>query len=123
MRPLISDVSLTFTRYGGQTISPGGSVTRTTPQTIAVRGSLQPFRLGDVTTVLPEGKRAEDARMFYTKTRLRASNSVTQTPADTVVINGEVFEVFNNGDWATTTILTGLSHYKVILLRQGQNGG
>lgn len=119
MRPLISDITLTFTRpSGSQAYDDEGDVVEGAVTTFPATGSLQPFRLGDTQDVLPEGKKAEDFRRFYTRTPLRNADPTAQTSADICVINGEVFEVFDNGDWATTTILTNLSHYKAILVKR-----
>ena len=118
MKPLISDVSLMFTRYGVQDIDDEGNLVEGDETQFEVKGSLQPFRLGDTTDSLPEGKSTEDFRRYYTRTQLNTASTTNQTTADTCEIDGEVFEVFDNGNWATTTILTNLSHYKAILVRR-----
>ena len=116
MKSLIRDNTLTFTRYSAQTEDDFGDVINGTASTIETSGSLQPFRRGDVTSVLPEGKKAEDARVYYTSTALRAADPYEQTQPDETTISGRKFQVFDVGDWATTTIFRGLAHYKVVLL-------
>lgn len=124
MKPLIQDVTLTFTRRTAETVDEFGDVVEGTASTFTAIGSLQPFRRGDVTSVLPEGKKAEDAVVFYSNVELRSADPYDQTPPDTTVINGRTFEVFDVGNWSTTTILTNLRHYKTVLLgvEEGDNG-
>lgn len=119
MRPLISDVTLTFTRPSGeQTYNEEGDVEEAVGSVFPATGSVQPFRLGDTQDVALEGKSAEDMRRFYTTAELRNADPDSQTAADTCVIDGRVFEVFDAGNWSTSTIITGLRHYKVILVRK-----
>lgn len=116
--PLISQISLTFNRYGEQEIDENGDISKPTPTTVSATGSLQPLRFGDRQLLSQQGKSSNDARIFYTKTALKNADPYLQTPADETVINGVVYQVFDAGDWTTNT--STLAHYKVILIRKEQ---
>lgn len=113
---LMQRVTLSFTRYGGQTINEYGGLVDSELETIYATGSLQPFRISEQTTVLPQGKKTSDARMFYTTTELKAADEYTNTKADEVTIQGKVFEVFDMSDFAT--VGSPLNHYEVVLVRK-----
>lgn len=118
MRRLLKDNVLVFTRYGGQELDDSGRLTDSLPSEFPAAGSLQTYREGAEQDVLPEGKSSKDAKMFYTGTLLRTSNQDKGTPADETTWNGYVYEVFDAGDNATTTILKGVAHYRAILIKK-----
>jgi hypothetical protein len=122
MRSLLQDVSLTFTRYEPETEDEFYRTVEGATTTFEATGSLQPFRRGTLTTTLPEGRKAEDALVFYSNVPLKSADPYESTPPDKTTINGREFEVFDVGDWSTTTIITNLSHYKTILLGVEEGG-
>lgn len=116
MSMLITQVPLTFTRYGAQVENKWGQMVPSEPESISAVGALQPYRLGEQTSVLPVGKKTSDLRIYYTKTKLKAADEYNQTPPDVCEIGGVKFEVFDAGDWTTNG--SSLKHYKVILVRK-----
>lgn len=113
---LFDQVSLDFTRYGESTVDNYGSVVKGPTSVINTKGSLQPYRLGDKTVIVPEGSNPNDIRLYYTKTLLKNADTGTDSYPDTCVISGRTYEVFDTGDW--TTNLSTLAHYKVVLVRK-----
>ena len=113
---LFSQISLTFTRYGEQTVNDDGYVVKGAESTIETVGALQPLRFGDTSVVLQQGINPKASKIFYTKTRLRNADTYDETPADECVIDGKTYIVFDAGDWTTND--SPLAHYKVILVRK-----
>ena len=111
----MKQVTLTFTRYGVEDISPDGSLSPSSSSTFTAVGALEPADRS-VQSVLPEGKSFADAKYFYTKTQVNAASILDGTPADTVVIGPHTYEVFYPGDF--TTNLSKLAHYEVLLLKK-----
>lgn len=118
--PLITQVSLTFTRFGEQELDLDGELSEGATTTISAQGSLQPLRFGDRQLLAQQGKSSNDSRIFYTKTLLRNADVYTKTYADETEINGTTYQVFDAGDWTTNS--SPLAHYKVILIRKEQGG-
>lgn len=116
MTRLIKQRVLTFTRFGEQQINEYGQYEAGDAVTIQAEGALQPFRRGKETEVLPEGRRASDARVFFTDTLLRPSDEYSGTPADQTIIDGVYFDVFDVADWTTNN--SRLAHYEVILMKK-----
>lgn len=85
---------------------------------LGVKGSLQPMRQGDSQIKLPEGVTSDDVRVFYTKTKIFASNTNTKKPSDTTVIDSQEFEAFRVFDWTGFGLET--DHYKAVFIRKDQ---
>jgi hypothetical protein len=122
MTSLMNDTTLTFTRYGEQVLDDSGSITTGVGTEFTTQGSLQPFRLGDMQEIGLEGRKTKDFRRFYTRTKLNNADPHQQTQADSCVIGGQVFEVYDNGDWATTSMFPSMIHYKAILVKREEGG-
>lgn len=113
---LFDQVPLTFTRYSQSTVDDYGSIVKGTTSTVETTGALQPYRAGDTTVLVPEGSNPRDIKIYYTKTLLKNADTIADTYADTCIISGRTYEVFDSGDWATNT--STLAHYKVVLVRK-----
>lgn len=112
---LITQIPLVFERWPKPEVDDYGfPIEDQSISTIPTRGSLQPMNLGDRQKLLPEGKWTTDARYYYTATPLKGADTKAGTPPDTCEIGDKVFEVYDLGDW--TTNLSGLAHYKVVLI-------
>lgn len=116
MSRLKRQIPLTFVRFGNKTSDSEGNRKYEVVEEITAKGALQPYRLGDTTTVIPEGRKTSDFKLFYTKTPLRPSDSRLETIADECEINGIKYEVYDAGDWSTN--LSRLAHFKVVLARK-----
>ena len=118
---LLKTTVLTFTRFEEGNYDVGGTEEWVdgTPTPVIAEGSLQPFREGTSKVVLPEGTKTQDARLFYTKTLLRTEDEFNNTVADTTVINGATYEVFNSGDWNQFGL--SVDHFRAILIRRDKD--
>lgn len=91
----------------------------TPPAPFDIQCSIQPFRLSDTQTILPEGKEAGDALIVYTTTSLKTVQQIsTKETADTTVIDGLSYEAFNVENWSRYGLST--DHFKVIFIRDDQ---
>ncbi len=88
-----------------------------------ILASVQPFKMDNVQTVLPEGRTAAEARTIYTKTELNTAEQFGKTLADTTVIRGKKFFAFAVEPWDSFGLTA--DHQKVVFLREDQstNGG
>lgn len=121
MISLLTHSTLTFDRDGGDgEYNESGEWVPATPTQFTAQGNLQPFRQGKEQTILPEGKTAGDAFIFYTKTQLKTTSQFTDTLADETVIDGLAYYVLAVEDWSKQGTLLP-QHYKCILLRKDQN--
>lgn len=77
--------------------------------TFSITAHVQPVTGRDLKT-LPEGQRAEDSRIVYTTTELRA----TAGGPDSISIGGEAYEVTRVETWSGL----GGTHYRAIVHRQ-----
>ena len=90
-----------------------------------VEGNLQPFRTGnnilkngEYRRMTKAGYSADDARIFYTDTRLLTENQFLSRKADRTQIDGLWFFVFSVKDWKRYGLT--LDHYECILVREDQ---
>lgn len=113
---LFNQITIAFTRYGGQTTTDSGRVVNADPVPIEAVGALQPLRFGDTSVVSQQGINPKAAKIFYTKTQLNPADPYDGTPADECVIDGKGYVVFDAGDWTTNN--STLAHHKVILIRK-----
>lgn len=105
----------TVTSYaaGDYTTSPG-SWTEGATSTASVKASVQPFS-GRAKDELPEGARTNDARYVFTETALTPTDDAAGTNGDTLVIDGEVFEVKAVDPWGGSI----LPHWRATAVRRG----
>lgn len=82
-----------------------------------IRCSIQPFRLGNTQTVLPEGVTANDAVFVFTQTEIRTVNQFSLTEADTTEIDSREYVAFNVENWSRHSGLTP-NHFKVVFIRK-----
>lgn len=82
--------------------------------TLSLVGSLQPANGRDRDN-LPEGISLSDTRVLYVAEEVRTANDRTKIPADTVVVDGEVFEVVHVEPWGGSLI----PHWRALLVRRG----
>lgn len=125
MRRLLQDIKVTFYRPPeGNVVDEYGDFAPSTfaqAEGIEVMGSLQPYRLGEDTLVLPENLSFTEARIFLTKTKLNLPDN--DISPDFCVINGKKFIVFNKADATTTSILKRVSNYEYILVQDTSHAG
>ena len=125
---LLKTSSLTFTRDNadGYIGLEGLPIPSTTTELTEVQGSLQPFRTGnnilkngDYQILTQAGYSSDDARIFYTKTRLQTTNQHLKRKADLTTIDGLTYFVFSVKDWSSYGLFT--DHYECILAREDQS--
>lgn len=80
------------------------------------KGSIQPFRSGNTQIVLPEGVRAEDALIIYTKDPTIVTNQFDKVQADKTTIDGRVYEAFMSENWNRHGLTP--DHFKTIFIRE-----
>lgn len=114
----MTELQVTRTTAGSGYIDPntrawtnGSSTT-----TFAAKGSLQPFASGKKQYVLPQGIKTSEAYNFFTSDKLYTTDDALDQVADTVVIDGVIFEVFDQEDWSHFNLKT--AHYRAILIRK-----
>lgn len=120
MGRLIKDTELTFYRPPTQAIGPSGRLINPNPNDlveIVSYGSLQPYRRGKETDVLPEGIKTIDARFWYSAQILQTADQNNDIQADFTYIDGKKFIVFDNGDQSVTNVLKRLAHFEYILIK------
>jgi hypothetical protein len=88
-----------------------GVATKATPSTLSIVASVQPVS-GREIAALPEGRRANEVRVVYTSTALR-TEGVSGGSADTISIDGEVWEVFKLETWSAWSE----THYRAFISR------
>ena len=126
---LMKTESLDFERddltSAGRFDSQGKYVPAGTVSLNYVEGNLQPFRTGnnilkngDYRRMTEAGYSAEDAKIFYTPTKLYSDNQFTKRKADRTTIDGFPYKVFSVKDWKRYGL--GADHYEVILVRSDQ---
>lgn len=90
---------------------------------IQVEGNMQPFKAGnnllrdgEHRLITEQGYNADDARIFYSATKLNPLDPFAKTKADRTTIDGHSYFVFSAKDWSGY----GLSaeHYEYILVRE-----
>lgn len=116
---LLKTSTLTITRDDGDGYwgVDGRWTEDTTPTTFDIQCSIQPFKLGKMQKVLPEGIEATDAVTVLTKTALKTSEQIgTKEQADTTVIDGFTFEAFFAENWNRFGL--SVDHYRVVFLRR-----
>jgi hypothetical protein len=122
---LLNKSTLTFQRDGGDGYwDEHGEWVEATPISFVAKGNIQPFREGKEQTILPEGKKATDAFIFYTKTQINTASQFTKELADTTTIDGLTYYALAVEDWSKQPGLVP-THWKNVLLREDQptNGG
>ena len=113
--------TLTITRDdgGGFYDTEGRWVEDSTPATFDIECSIQPFKLGDVQKILPEGITTSNAVKIYTKTALKTSEQIgVKELADTTVIDGHTYEAFFDENWERFGL--SIDHHKVTFIRKDQ---
>jgi hypothetical protein len=97
----------TLVRSSGEDTYVKGRRVAPATSTSSIVGCIQPVTGRDL-QVLPEGMRADEARVLYSTSELRA-----EPPIDRVIIDGEVWEVFKCERWQGF----GTTHYKAFVSR------
>lgn len=110
MSYLLGQEPATRLRYSAVSVSDF-EVTRPTPSSTPIRGSIQPAD-GEEVQLLPEGNRHADMLAFYTKTELRTADQHAGTPADRVIFDGKTYEVKSVAHHRTH-----LRHFKALIAR------
>jgi hypothetical protein len=116
--------TLTITRDigGGYYDVEGRWVEGPAPETFNISCNIQPFKMGEVQSVLPEGTSANNAVIVRTPTALKTSEQVgDKEKADTTVIDGFTYEAFFAENWSRYSTRT--DHYKVTFIRKDQPSG
>lgn len=99
-------------------LKDGVFVESSVEEEIPVKGSLQPYREGAKKSRLPEGVSVKDAYLFYTKTKLVASDEILKTDADETIIDGVRYEIYEDSNWSRYGLKT--DHYAYLLLRKNK---
>lgn len=68
------------------------------PQTFAIRASVQPAGGKDLLR-LPEGRRTNETRVIFTTTQLYTGDQGSAYEADVVTVDGEGWEIQHCEDW------------------------
>jgi hypothetical protein len=112
--PLIGKKKYTRHRYaaGQWSQATKGYFESPAPATDVVEIAVQPLQAEEA-QFLPEGVSVSDGKKGYTKSALRTHDEATQTPADVVDIDGELYRVHKVFDFGSGL----LAHYKVVLIR------
>lgn len=119
---LLKTHTLTFSLPSGEGY-PGldGIWVHPAPTTDDIEGSLQAFKKGTETLVLPDGYRTEDAKVFFTDIDIPTQNEFSAEQAATTVIKGREYTAFDKED--NTGFGLAADHYKVLLIREPQPNG
>lgn len=119
---LLNTHSLVFTMYasGGYPGTDGNWV-YPTPTTQTVKGSLQSFKKGTETLILPDGYRTQDVKVFLTKTNIPTLEESSSKKAATTIIDGRTYVVHDRED--NTGFSLAADHYKLYLVREPQDDG
>mgnify|MGYP003654245284 CR=1 FL=1 len=108
----IASDTLTVTRYNVRTAaSDGGASAKTVASTFSIRASVQRPRAKTLQKLM-EGNRTQDAWYVDTYTAINTADELTATPADTMVIDGKTYEVFEVAHVRAVII-----HYEALVLR------
>lgn len=116
MSRLMKTHSLVFIRPAQGYFSKGKWVAGGVDVEIPAIGSLQPFKKGWDSIVLPEGTRTEDAKTFLSLVKLQPANDHTKpvTRSDYTIIDGKRFEIWSFEDWTGFGLRT--DHYEYTLV-------
>ena len=115
---LLRTSTLTITRFDAQPeLLESGKYSGVTTSTFDIQCSLQPFK-GIAQKVLPDGYKADDARLVYTQTKLNTTSQFTKVQADETQIDGLTYECFLVEDWNQFNLST--DHYRCIFVRKDQ---
>lgn len=113
---LLETHTLTFSIPTANTLGTDGRWTEGTPTSLIVKGSLQSFKRGKKSLVLPEGISISDSRLFYTQTKVSAPDDIDIQAAPTTLINGKTFVIYDEED--NTGFNLKSNHYLYLLIRQ-----
>ncbi len=113
---MIFSDTLTVTRYAAETIDGLGVGVPGASSTFTCRSSTQRPSSHTLQKLL-DGEGTKDAWNVDTTTQLRTRNERTGTPADTVSIDGEDYEVFKVEQHRTGSPIP---HYECVVLRVNQ---
>lgn len=100
---LIPRTEFTVTRFGAGSRDKGRWVEDPTPSTFQAKYSYQPMRGRDM-LLLPENRRNTQAYWLFGDTKLRPADPVTQTNADRIEIESEMYEILGNAPWNNNII-------------------
>ncbi len=118
MISLLQKISITIDRDSGGSYDVEGRWTEGATTSFDTTGSIQPFRTGNTQTILPEGVRAEDALIIYTKDPIVVTNQFDKLQADKTTIDDRVYEAFMSENWNRHGLTP--DHFKTIFLREDQ---
>lgn len=100
-------VSVTVTRGApGQYVL--GTWTPAATTDLTIKAHVQPASAREL-LILPEGERTKGAVRFYTTDPLQTASEYTQTPADVVAFDGQLWQVQRVDPWP---VGGGLQHYR-----------
>lgn len=113
---MINDSSITFSRYGESILGADGKMTAAAaPTSIPTRGSLQPMGKGAVRQLDIVGSKSVKAYWYMTRTELFYGDEDDETEADTCVIGGKTFIVFDVADNSSAFMPT-MSYFECVLI-------
>ncbi len=114
---IINKIPLTLIRTDPSTgYYQGGNYIKGTTSEIGIRCSIQPFRKGDTQMTLPEGLRAEDVVMIYTKSPVQTVDQFEGAVADTTTIDNLVYVAINVENWNRQGMRS--DHFKAMFVRE-----
>lgn len=127
MSRLLKIYPLTFQRYdevNGGYLDANNNYVSGGRTPVITEGNLQPYRMGTTQLTLPEGYKAEESLIYYTKTEIKTVEQFGKSEADETTIDGFEYVAHASGNWNRYSGLR-LNHYKILLVRKDlpTNGG
>ena len=89
------------------------------PDKVKAKGSLQPFPQGTDLNIIPDGRNADTAYIYYTKTELHYATTASQIVGDTTLIKGVSYEVFPFNDWSLDETPLSYREYLLVEVEEG----
>ena len=121
MRRAINATKLEFDRALEQQIDANYNMVAREDEAeqIKAKGSLQPYRQGTDLSIIPAGRNADTAYIYFTKTVLHYANKDSQTVGDVTLIRGVKYEVFPYSDWTLDESPLSYLEYLLVEVEKG----
>lgn len=115
MNSLLNKTKLTVVRYGEYYLDDEFNNVLGEPKNILIRCSIQPFREGNQTVLMPDGTQIKGGQIIYTTTQLRTDSPDGKYAADETVIDGIQYKCFYEENWNR---YLSQRHYKYVFIRK-----
>lgn len=113
--------TLTFTGYSVGNYDVSGKWVEGAPTEYTIQCTLQPYREGKTTILLPAGAKAETTFVCFTEDDVKTTEQFDSTSADTTIIDGHEYVAMSVENWTKTSLR--LKHKKVLLVRRDIDTG